>query len=346
MTLTLLLDPNLSIPKLTSIYLSDLSEFRGKQDLYERQSPQRLRLLYEHALIESSISSNRIEGVTIEPNRMGTVIFGKPLLKGRDEEEIQGYRNALQWIHQDAVQIAFNEITVKHIHKHNKGDQWDSGEYRSKDTQIIEHLPGGNTRVRFTPVSGDDTQQAMNVFFQTFDIASREDLLHPLLCIAAANLDFLCIHPFRDGNGRVSRLLLLLQLYHCGFNVGRYISLERLIEENKQQYYETLEYCSKKWIEGKNDFWPYINFLLGILKKAYQLMEKRSGEYADFAKGEKTLVVERAIESAPDEFTISYLESVSIGISRELIRKVLKEYKRLGKVEPLRKGPNTPWKKR
>lgn len=166
-----------------------------------------------------------------------------------------------------------------------------------------------------------------------------------MVALAAFNLDFLCVHPFRDGNGRVSRLLLLLQCYHLGFEVGRYISLERLIEENKDRYYETLETSSQGWHEGKHDPWPYIHFVLYILKTAYKEFERRVGEVA-VPRGAKTDRVHDAVNAFPGEFTITDLERACPGISRDMVRRVLRDMKKADQVECLGRGPGAGWRKK
>jgi len=140
----------------------------------------------------------------------------------------------------------------------------------------------------------------------------RERWVHPLITLAAFNLDFLCIHPFRDGNARVFRLLLLLQCYHLSFEVGRYISIERLIEENKERYYETLEQSSQGWHEGKHDPWPYVNYLLSILKSAYKEIEERVGQVKS-PRGTKTELVVLAVDRCPGEFTLGDVEKACPG---------------------------------
>ena len=160
--------------------------------------------------------------------------------------------------------------------------------------------------------------------------------------LAASNLDFLCIHPFRDGNGRTSRLLLLLQCYHLGYEVGRYISLERLIEDNKERYYETLQLSSQGWHEGRHDPWPYINYLLYILKTAYREFEEKAGNIKD-PRGAKTELVESAIQSLIGHFTLLDLERSCPGVSRDMIRKILCDLKKMGQVECLGKGPGAKW---
>ena len=174
-----------------------------------------------------------------------------------------------------------------------KGDIWDAGKYKEKDGDIIERYPNGRERIRFKTVPAAKTPAFMAPVGNVGPCL-KERWVQPLVALAAFNLDFLCIHPFRDGNGRVSRLLLLLQSYHLGYGVGRYISLERLIEENKERYYETLEPSSQGWHEGNHDPWPYINFLLFILKTAYREFEGRVGELKSPA-GTKTEFVREAV---------------------------------------------------
>jgi len=270
MTLKMLFDNLPPIPMSTSWLISDLAEAKGKQELFTKQSPQKLKILREHAIIESAVSSNRIEGVTIDQKRIGTVIFGKSLLRDRNEEEIRGYRNVLNIIHTEGDEVPLSESTIKEFHARIRGEIWDAGQYKIKDGDIIEKYPNGRERIRFKTVPAANTAVFMEKLVDYWDISLQERNIQPLLAMAAFNLDFLCIHPFRDGNGRVSRLLLLQGCYKLGYEVGCYISLERLIEENKERYYETLEISSQSWHDGKHDPWPYINYLLSILKTAYR----------------------------------------------------------------------------
>lgn len=282
-----LLSDKLNVPTSTAWYLADLGEARGKQNLFKQQSPQRLRSLREHALIESAVSSNRIEGVTVEQSRVKAVVLARSPLRDRDEEEIRGYRDALDLIHDQHKQLTVSEKTILQLHRLSRANLGDAGQYKKKDSDIIEKLPDGRARIRFRTVSAQKTPAAMKQLIKAWDDSLDERVVHPAIAMAAMNLDFLCIHPFRDGNGRVSRLLLLLKLYHLGFEVGRYISLERVIEENKDRYYETLEQSSQGWHEGKHDPWPYINYILFILKTAYRELEERVGSTAS-AKPTKT----------------------------------------------------------
>lgn len=208
-------------------YLANLGEFRGTQTLYTRQSPWRLEALRAHALIESAVSSNRIEGVSVAPERLRELWAApKPLFRDRDEEEVRGYRDALTWIHEEAERILLDEITVKRLHAMARGEIWDAGCYKEKDADIIERYPDGREQVRFRTVPAAETPERMALLLADWQRCLDEAWVHPLIALAAFNLDFLCIHPFRDGNGRVSRLLWLLQSYRLGYDVGRFVSLE------------------------------------------------------------------------------------------------------------------------
>jgi Fic family protein len=290
------------VPMSTAWYLSDLGEAKGRQDLFARQSPQRLKALREHALIESAVSSNRIEGVEIDASRVRAVVLGKPALRDRNEEEVRGYRDALKLIHESARLLDVSEKTILDLHSLSRGRVGDAGEYKRKDVDIVETYTDGSSRVRFKTVPAERTSTAMGELVSLWNDVLKERTLHPLLAVASFNLDFLCIHPFRDGNGRVSRLLLLLQCYHLGFEVGRYISIERVIEQNKERYYETLEQASLGWHEGKHDPWPYLNYLLYILKTAYTELEDRFGQ-TKVPRGEKSEVVTNAICRTTGDFS-------------------------------------------
>lgn len=333
------------VPMSAAWYLADVGEAKGKQELFTRQSPQRLKALREHALIESAVSSNRIEGVEIDPSRFRPVVLGRPALRDRNEEEVRGYRDALRQIHESARKLAVSEETILDLHRLSRGQTGDAGQYRRKDLDIIETSADGRSRVRFKAVPGSGVRGAMRDLVSAWNDALEQGRLHPLLLLAAFNLDFLCIHPFRDGNGRVSRLLLLLQSYHFGFEVGRYISLERIIEQNKDRYYETLEQSSRGWHEGQHDPWPYVGYLLYILKTAYREFEDRLGQISA-PRGEKSAVVLNAIHRATGDFSVADLQRECPGVSLDMIRHVLKGLRRKKAVECLGQGRNARWLRR
>ena len=210
------------------------------------------------------------------------------------------------------------------------------------DADIIERYADGQERIRFTPTPAKDTAAAMQALLKTWKHCVRELWTPPAVALAAFNLDFLCIHPFRDGNGRVSRLALLLQSDHAGMDVGRYMSLERLIEQSKERYYETLEHCSVGWHAGKHDPWPFINYVLSILKLAYQEFAERVGQIAE-PKGAKAQLVRDAVRKRRGDFRFSDIEQSCPSVGREWIRKVLGELKSAGELTCHGRGTAARW---
>lgn len=332
-----------NIPLTTSWYIADICQSIGKQELLKKQFPQKLKALKKHSIIESAVSSNRIEGIVIEPGRIKDIMHNKKIFNDRDEEEISGYKDALNWIHSDSKDIELSENTILKLHKITRGNIWDAGKYKDKNIDIIEKYSNGRERIRFKTVSAKQTPLALRKMLNIYQEALKNKSIHPLLLLAILNLDFLCIHPFRDGNGRVSRLLLLLTCYHAGLEVGKYISLERLIEQNKERYYETLEESSQNWHKGKNEPWSYINYILYILKIAYQEFESRLNTLTA-PKGSKTEIVLQSINNQVKVFQISDIERNCPAVSRELIRKILSNLKKENKVICNGKGPVARWK--
>lgn len=332
------------IPLATVWLLNELAEYRGKQDLFTRQAPQKLEKLREHALIESAVASNRIEGVEIDQKRVGTVIFGKSHLQDRNEEEVRGYQSALSWIHRKHDAISFTPETVLRLHAMTRPDTWDAGAFKKEDGEIIEKHTDGRVTVRFRPVSAKDTPTAIHTLCETSKRILHEKQVPPLILWAAQNLDFLCIHPFRDGNGRVSRLLLLLSLYHLGFDGGHYVSLERIIEQSKDRYYDTLKTGSQGWHASKHNPWPYINYLLFTLKTLYQEFESRY-ENTTLPLGEKTETVRQAVAQFQEAFHITELHKQCPEVSLDMIRKVLKQMRQTHEIECLGRGKHARWQR-
>jgi Fic family protein len=304
-----------------------------------------LKSLKEHALIESAVSSNRIEGVEVDNKRVGTVVFGKSLLHDRSEEEIRGYRNALKLIHDNGAKLSITQETIKKLHGLTRGEIWDAGKYKEKNSDIIEKHRNGESTVRFKTVAADRTAACMRQLIDSWRESLRSSQISPLIVLAAFNLDFLCIHPFRDGNGRVSRLLLLLQCYHLGFEVGRFISLERIIEQNKERYYETLKLSSERWHEGKHDPWHYINYVCFVLRSAYKEFEERL-DMLPQPRGEKTAMIHDAIKGYAGAFSVADILRKYPGISIDLVRKTLKDMQAESIVECIGRGRSAKWRKK
>jgi len=329
----------------TSWLLGSCMEYKGKQELFEKQKPEALKTLREIALIQSAESSNRIEGVTIEQKRLRPLVLGRVNPKDRSEEEIVGYRKALDWIHNEYHSIEVTPRTILKLHKLAQGGfSGDAGKWKEKDNEIIEILPNGDRRVRFKAVSAKETPDAIEQLCLAFKDLVSQNVLPPLLLMSTVVFDFLCIHPFRDGNGRVSRLLTLLLLYQSEFRVGRYISIERLNEETKETYYSVLAKSSSGWHEAKHDLTPWWNYFLSTLLSAYKELEERVGLISG-VRGAKTESITAAIEQLPNEFGISEIEKLCPSVSREMIRNVLRALRDKGELLCSSKGRNALWRK-
>ncbi len=312
-----------SIPVNVTWMLQSIAEKRGHQDLYTRQSPEKLRKLREYAMIESAVASNRIEGVNVDAQRVGTVVFGTGIMRDRDEEEVRGYRKALDLIHESGQTLELSVEVIRKLHALTRPSIWDSGEFRKKECEIIQTYADGSSRVRFKAVAPDCVVDMLDGAIKAYESTIEDGRIPSLVALAAFNLDFLCIHPFRDGNGRVSRLLLLLMLYRLGYEAGRYVSLERLIELSKERYYESLERSSALWHEGRHNIWPYVNYLLFTFDELYDEFETRFSKLV-MPKGEKTATVESVLNAMERPFTIREIEFRCPGVSRETIKSVLK----------------------
>lgn len=253
-------------------YLAQIHEQKGQQNLFMEAQKDALSELLEIAKIQSTEASNRIEGIITTDERLKKIVMNKTTPKGRSEREIAGYRDVLNTIHEnyDFIPIKPSMILQLHrdLYKFSNSAIGDS--FKNSDNIIAEELSDGTTRVRFQPVPAWETSEAMDSLCNTFQMALTDPEIDPLLLIPMFILDFLCIHPFNDGNGRMSRLLTLLLLYRSGYFVGKYISIERLIADSKTTYYEVLLDSSTGWHEGTNDYLPFVRYMLGIVIAAYR----------------------------------------------------------------------------
>ncbi|MBI4655292.1 MAG: Fic family protein [Elusimicrobia bacterium] len=336
---------NFAIPAGSVWLMTDIAQSKGRQDLYTKQSPQILKALRDMALVQSVESSNRIEGITVQAQRLKPLVLGNVRPKNRSEEEVQGYRKALNLIHANHKNLAITPELMKKLHLMIQEGSGDAGQFKNIDNEIIETKPGQAPFIRFKPVSFKDTPKAAEELCVAYRHAINQEHVPPILAIAAFVLDFLCIHPFRDGNGRVARLLTLLALYQRGIDVGRYISIERLVEDTREDYYRVLLESSRKWHEGRHNIIPWFNYFLSIIRRAYIEFEDRAGKVKS-AKGAKTGFVLNAIKSFAGNFTLADLEKACPGVSRDMIRLVLKDLSRKGVVKCLGKGPGALWSKR
>lgn len=324
--------------------LTKIGEYRGKQELFSRQTPEILNTMRQVAVIESSESSNRLEGITAPYERIEALVLESTAPKNRSEREIAGYRDALALIHESAQYMDFTTNVILQCHSMvYRYMSEDGGHWKMVDNEIVEKNPDGSIRrVRFKPVSAVETPGAMDGIVENYKEAINRHNKEPLVVIPLTVLDFLCIHPFRDGNGRVARLLTLLLLYHFDYQVGRYISLERIFEESKETYYETLEESSKGWHQGNHDVFPWMNYFWGVLLRAYWEFEDRVGTIRT-ARGSKTEQIRKAVDRRIGPFAISDLESDCPGISRDMIRIVLRQLRDEGAILLQGKGRGAKW---
>lgn len=327
--------------------LNRIGEHRGKQDLFARQTPETLESLQRVAIIESSESSNRIEGVTAPHDRIEALVLKSSTPKDRSEQEIAGYRDALALIHESAPHMRFTVDIILQLHSllyrymPDEGGRW-----KATDNDIIERNPDGSfRRIRFKPLSPVATPPAMEALAAGYRDAIDGQRMEPLVIVPLAILDFLCIHPFSDGNGRVSRLLTLLLLYHFDYQVGRYISTERIFEESKETYYETLERSSAGWHDGNHDPAPWMDYFWGVMLRAYREFEDRVGTIGQ-GKGSKTEQVRQIVGRRIGPFSISDIEADCIGVSRDMIRFVLRQLRDEGAITLQGKGRGAKWIRR
>lgn len=257
--------------------LNVIHESKGKQDLYIESHADALSSLMEIALIQSTDASNRIEGIFTSDQRLKELVNKKAEPRNRNESEIAGYRDVLTLIHEsyDHIPISTNIIVQLHRDLYHYSGSSLGGKYKSVDNIIEEKDGSGNSFVRFMPVSAFETPQAMENMISAYTAAQKEEYINQLILTSLFVLDFLCIHPFGDGNGRMSRLLFLMLLYKAGYIGGKYISVEKLIEESKETYYEALYESSQDWHDGLNNDLPFVEYTLGVIISMYRDLDSR-----------------------------------------------------------------------
>ena len=244
----------------------------GKQEMYLKQRPKELEKLVEIAKIQSTEASNAIEGIVTTNTRIKQLVAEKTTPRNRNEQEIAGYRDVLAIIHEsfDAIMISQNYILQLHKILYSHMNNPLAGRTKNVQNYISATYPDGNTKILFTPLAPYETPKALDAICDEYNRVIGNMELEPLIAIPVFIHDFLCIHPFNDGNGRMSRLLTTLLLYRSGFYVGKYISLEAKIAKNKDLYYEALQASQDGWLEGKEDPVPFIKYLLGTILAAYK----------------------------------------------------------------------------
>jgi Fic family protein len=323
-----------------------VGEYRGKEALFKQQSPQVLRALRDTAVIQSTESSNRIEGVVASPQRIRDLVANRTQPANRSEQEIAGYREVLNTIHTNFADMPLTSNLVLQLHRDlfqfvpGGGGRW-----KATDNDITETRPDGATVVRFKPLAAHLTPDAMAQLHHAYRAALDARTVEPLLLIAAYVLDFLCVHPFADGNGRVARLLSLLLLYQEGYEVGRYISLESAIEETKEGYYDSLYVSSQGWLEAQHSLSPWWEYFIGVmLVKAYRNFEDRVG-VTSARRGAKRDMIRDAVTRLPNRFRYADLARALPAVSRPTIARALRELRMAGAVRCVKPGRDATWEK-
>lgn len=323
------------VPASTTTALSEVTAGRGREEAFRKQNPQVLEALSEIAIVQSTESSNAIEGVTAPPARIIELVQEKTTPENRPEEEIAGYRNVLGTIHSSAEHIPFTPNVVLQFHRDlyaltpRRGGRW-----KSTDNEVaIFDNDGKKIGTVFKGVPPFETPGAMDELHSRHAEALKEGKHAQLLLAGAYIFDFLMIHPFDDGNGRMSRLLSLLLLYQAGHEVGRFISLEKLIEDSKETYYESLRKSTPGWDKGQHDIWPWLNYFLGILNGAYKEFEDRVGTLRG-GRGSKAERIKDFIRSrSSNSFTFDDVQRANPDISYAHIRAELTKLRDAGAIK-------------
>lgn len=334
---------SIALPMGTSWLLGECMEAKGKQQLWEQKKPEVLRALKDLAMIQSAESSNRIEGIEVDHQRLKPLVLGKTTPRSRSEEEMMGYRHALELIHTKHKSLEIVPKTIKKLHDLTQEGAGNAGQWKTKNNEIIEFDLKGQRNIRFTPVAAKQTSDYMKQLCMAYGDEIQNAHLPSLILCALFILDFLCIHPFRDGNGRVSRLLNLLLLYQQDIHAGRYISLERAIEENKSDYYEALKKSSLRWHEGKHDPLPWTNFFLSTLRLTYKELAKKIAVIDTTASG-KGEIIEKTILNQEGTFTLRDIQMQCPNVSSQMIKKILNDLKKDKKLTLSGKGRGAKWK--
>lgn len=322
--------------------LSLLHEFRGKQELYISAKSDTLSALLDIAKIQSTKASNRIEGIYTSDERLHALVMEKAEPRSRSEEEIAGYREVLATIHENYEYIPIRPNNLLQLHRdlYSYGGKEIGGRFKNIDNIIAETDKEGKEHVRFTPTPAFQTPDAIEELCRTFNEATDEGKYDSLLLIPMFILDFLSIHPFNDGNGRMSRLLTLLLLYRSGYIVGKYISIEMLIEKTKETYYEALKESSIGWHNNQNEYLPFVSYYLGIIIKAYQEFQDR----VDHLHGKTMSKPERIrqfFNKRLGKITKSDIATQCPDISLSTIERTLKEMVDNGEIEKVGSGRGT-----
>lgn len=323
-----------------------VGEYRGREEMYASRAPEVLETLREAAIIASTESSNRIEGVEAPRERIEDLVVRHDTPRNRPEQEIAGYRDVLQTVHASWAEIAFTPNVVLQFHRDlyqfvpGRGGRW-----KTVPNRITERRPDGTERLRFEPVPPHRTAAAMRELHERFEEEWESGATDRLLLVGAYVLDFLCIHPFLDGNGRMARLLTLLLLYRAGYGVGRYVSLEQVVEETRDGYYDALFASSQGWHERDHSLLPWWEYFVGVaLLTAYRRLDDRVGQITS-RRGAKQQMVVSAIRRMPETFRYADVARACPGVSRPTIQRAMRKLRDRGEIELISRGRDAEWRR-
>lgn len=322
--------------------IGSIHEHKGKQELFLEANIDELKTLLEVALIQSTGASNRIEGIFTSDKRLEELVSQKAEPRNRSEQEIAGYREVLATIHESYEYINPRPNIILQLHRdlYSYSQGAAGGSYKNSDNVIAETDAEGHQKARFIPVPAFQTAEAMDELCTRFLEAWEADRMDKLVLIPMFILDFLCIHPFNDGNGRMSRLLTLLLFYKAGYIVGKYVSMEMLIEKTKETYYEALQASSTGWHEGKNSYEPFVKYYLGIMLKAYNEFESRV-EHLKHRSLSKPERIKAVIDKKVGKITKKEIMELCPDISKVTVERTLTELVKGGYIAKVGAGPST-----
>lgn len=322
--------------------IGSIHEHKGKQELFLEANIDELKMLLEVALIQSTGASNRIEGIYTSDKRLKELVTQKAEPGNRPEQEIAGYREVLATIHESYEYITLRPNIILQMHRdlYSYSQGAIGGNYKNSDNVIAETDAEGHQKARFIPVPAFQTEEAMDTLCARFLEAWEADRIDKLVLIPMFILDFLCIHPFNDGNGRMSRLLTLLLFYKAGYIVGKYVSMEMLIERTKETYYEALQASSAGWHENENSYEPFVKYYLGIILKAYHEFEGRVGhmKHRKLSKPER---IKAVIDKKVGKITKKEIMELCPDISKVTVERTLTELVKSGYIAKVGSGPST-----
>lgn len=324
--------------------IASIHEHKGKQELFLEANIDELKTLLEVAFIQSTGASNRIEGIFTSDKRLEELVNQKAEPRNRSEQEITGYREVLATIHESYEYITPKPNIILQLHRdlYSYSQGANGGSYKNSDNIIAETNPEGQQKTRFIPVPAFQTSEIMNELCNKFLEAWNAGRMDKLLLIPIFILDFLCIHPFNDGNGRMSRLLTLLLFYKAGYIVGKYVSMEMLIEKTKETYYEALQESSVGWHENRNSYESFVKYYLGILLKAYNEFESRV-EYLRNRSISKPERIKAVIDKKVGKITKKEIMELCPDISKVTIERTLTDLVKNEYIAKVGAGPSTAY---